>query len=88
MFIYNGPSPANELNPIRQEPFDYAEFEKYRKKTCKGQLKPMTQRCTEECSSSPLWRAREERDPEYWSKFSPEGIRLSGAKAWRIHIPK
>ena len=39
------------------------------------QVKQMRQSCAEEYSSSPLWRARAERDPEYWNKFSTGRIR-------------
>ena len=38
MFIYNGSSPANQLNLMRQGSFSDAGFEKYRKKTRKEQF--------------------------------------------------
>lgn len=38
MFIYNGSSPENELNLMRQDSFSDAGFEKYRKKTRKEQF--------------------------------------------------
>jgi len=38
MFIYNGSSPGNELNLMRQDSFSDAGFEKYRKKTRKEQF--------------------------------------------------
>ena len=38
MFNYNWPGPKNELNPMRQDSFSDAGFEKYRKKTRKEQF--------------------------------------------------
>lgn len=39
------------------------------------QLAQVRQRCGEACSSVPCWKQRAERNPEYWRKFSPGGIR-------------
>ena len=38
-------------------------------------LEQVRRRCEEEYSSSPLWRARAERDPNFWKTFSPGRVR-------------
>ena len=38
-------------------------------------LARVRRRCEEEYSSSPLWRARAAKDPNFWKRFSPGGIR-------------
>ncbi|MAC33882.1 MAG: hypothetical protein CME38_09820 [Haliea sp.] len=38
-------------------------------------LEQVRQRCARENSESPLWRARVERNPDYWKTFSLGGIK-------------
>jgi len=39
-------------------------------------LEQVRQRCVKEFSSSPLYQARAEKDPEYWNKFSVGRVTL------------
>ena len=39
------------------------------------QIERVRRRCEEEYSSSPVWRARAAKDPNFWKNFSPGGIR-------------
>lgn len=39
------------------------------------QIERVRRRCEVEYSSSPVWRARAAKDPNFWKNFSPGGIR-------------
>lgn len=57
-------------DPLAENAFPKELRDKWRE-----ERKQVRQLCAEEYSSSPLWRARAEKDPDYWNKFSPGGIR-------------
>lgn len=65
MFIYNESSPEIEVNLMCQSFFSYAEFEKYRKKTRKGQF-------LEEIETILLWKELTAAIEPFYAK--PEGV--------------
>jgi hypothetical protein len=52
---------------VRQLPLDDSTPE--RRPFTPEELEQVRLRCVAECSSSPLYRARAEKDPEYWNKL-------------------
>jgi hypothetical protein len=40
------------------------------------QIERVRRHCEEAYSSSPLWRARATKDPDFWKNFSPGGVRF------------
>ncbi|MAC33791.1 MAG: hypothetical protein CME38_09355 [Haliea sp.] len=58
-----------------RDPLTPPDWNEEKERQAQEQRKQVRQRCAEEYSSSPLWQARAERDPEYWNKFSPGRIR-------------
>ncbi|MDO8864129.1 hypothetical protein Q6D67_20800 [Haliea sp. E1-2-M8] len=57
------------------DPLTPPDWNEQKEREAQEQRELVRQRCEEEYSSSPLWRARAERDPEFWKKFSPGRIR-------------
>ena len=57
------------------DPLTPSDWNEEKERQMLERLEQVRQRCAQEYSESPLWRARVEQNPDYWKTFSPGRIK-------------
>lgn len=63
-----------QVNPFSGEPWTETEIKAMREGQATQEL--VRQECVSQYSSSPLYQARAEKDPDYWKNFSTGRVNL------------